>query len=340
MPNNFECIVVGAGLAGLSLSRRLQQAGKTAPVLERSTSVGGRVATRELEGHIFDYGPVFFHGRDSQFVDFFEQWESDKLLAGWPKRVRGRGLPCQPEAFAPNQTRWAWRGGMRPVLQRFRETIPVELGKEVLEIRWTTHGWEILSAGSEMRSTPTLFLALAHEQNLALLSQVDHPVVQNLVEGLSLHSSLASLTLAAHYRNPPSVPDWDIWYPETSNLLLLSNESSKHGGEGLTLVYQAKPVWSRNRMERSGEDWTREILQEACLLLGDWAASPDLTHSHRWKYARLDSSSYLPRPVMTRVGDGWLGLAGDLYLPNRGLEASWLSGIKLAEAWLEAQNPI
>ena len=51
-----EVIIVGAGLAGLTCARRLQQAGRTCVVLEAAEAVGGRVRTDMVEGFQLDRG--------------------------------------------------------------------------------------------------------------------------------------------------------------------------------------------------------------------------------------------------------------------------------------------
>jgi phytoene dehydrogenase-like protein len=51
-----EVIIVGAGLAGLTCARRLQQAGRTCVILEAAEAVGGRVRTDEVEGFRLDRG--------------------------------------------------------------------------------------------------------------------------------------------------------------------------------------------------------------------------------------------------------------------------------------------
>jgi len=51
-----DCIIVGAGLAGLACGRVLAAAGRTIRVLEASDRVGGRVATDVLDGFHVDRG--------------------------------------------------------------------------------------------------------------------------------------------------------------------------------------------------------------------------------------------------------------------------------------------
>lgn len=61
--SDFDVIIVGAGLAGLTAALRLQQAGKTVLVLEAADRVGGRTLTGHLDGPkqggAFDYGAHF-----------------------------------------------------------------------------------------------------------------------------------------------------------------------------------------------------------------------------------------------------------------------------------------
>lgn len=52
----FDCIVIGAGLAGLTTARKLQSYGKSVLVLEASDRVGGRVKSDYQDGFIFDHG--------------------------------------------------------------------------------------------------------------------------------------------------------------------------------------------------------------------------------------------------------------------------------------------
>jgi hypothetical protein len=53
---NFDCIVIGAGLAGITASRDLESTGKSVLLIEASDDVGGRLRSDRLDGFILDRG--------------------------------------------------------------------------------------------------------------------------------------------------------------------------------------------------------------------------------------------------------------------------------------------
>lgn len=53
---DFDCIVIGAGLSGLTASRKLEKYGKSVLLLESSKQVGGRVTSDFIDGYICDRG--------------------------------------------------------------------------------------------------------------------------------------------------------------------------------------------------------------------------------------------------------------------------------------------
>ncbi|MBM3731456.1 MAG: FAD-dependent oxidoreductase [Actinobacteria bacterium] len=53
---DFDCIVIGAGLSGLTASRKLERYGKSVLLLESTNQVGGRVRSDFIDGYICDRG--------------------------------------------------------------------------------------------------------------------------------------------------------------------------------------------------------------------------------------------------------------------------------------------
>lgn len=69
----YDYVIIGAGISGLTLARRLLMLKKNVLVVEKSKSVGGRMATRRDEDASYDHGAQY---SSSQFLDFFNhhQW--------------------------------------------------------------------------------------------------------------------------------------------------------------------------------------------------------------------------------------------------------------------------
>ena len=53
---DFDCIVIGAGLSGLTASRQLEKFGKSVLLLEATNQVGGRIKSDVVDGYICDRG--------------------------------------------------------------------------------------------------------------------------------------------------------------------------------------------------------------------------------------------------------------------------------------------
>lgn len=53
---NFDCIVIGAGLAGITAARDLESAGRNVLLIEASDDVGGRLRSDRIDGFILDRG--------------------------------------------------------------------------------------------------------------------------------------------------------------------------------------------------------------------------------------------------------------------------------------------
>jgi monoamine oxidase len=64
MRDEFDIVVVGAGVAGLSAACELQAAGRNACVLEARSRVGGRIDTVVNDGGAMELGAEFVHGED------------------------------------------------------------------------------------------------------------------------------------------------------------------------------------------------------------------------------------------------------------------------------------
>jgi predicted NAD/FAD-dependent oxidoreductase len=328
-----DTIVVGAGVAGLACARALDRAGRGVLVLDRARRVGGRCATRRFEGQPADVGPMFFHGRDPGFLAALEEVPGVTLVEGWPARVEGDGQPCQPGALEPSTRRFAFAEGMNVFPKHLAAGLDIRQQANVTRIRAEGAGFALDCADGSVFRCRDLVLALALEETRALLDTLPAaPELDSARALLGMFFSVPSLTVIAGYPPGRELP-WDLLYPDPSDVLqLIAHDSAKRRDPRfLTLVCQARPRWSRARLDQPMVEWSPELIEAAGAVLGPWALRPLWTYPHRWRHARVDRSCELAAPMRITLGEGQtLGLAGDLFAPGGGVQAAWLSGERLA----------
>lgn len=334
-------VIVGAGISGLSCARALADAGRRVVVLERARGVGGRCATRRLEGQPVDFGPTFLHGRDPAFFAALDEVPAT-VLPGWPMSLAGSGRPCQPGAFSPGERRIAFAEGLTVFPKHLAAGLEVRLMTEVSGLEPVGASLRLQLDDGPPVEAGTVILALAAEQAHALLGTVPAPPreIASARGLLALSRSLPCLALLAAYSRHAPAPEWHALFPEDSRVLqVVTHDSAKRlSAPMLAIVYQASPRWSREHL--GDPEWTVAVLAEAERLLGPWAARPAVMHAHRWTWARNDTSAQLAAPLLLSLpGGARLGLCGDRFAPGGGVEAAWRSGRALAARVLAEVAP-
>jgi renalase len=337
----YDVLVIGAGVAGLACAQVAAAAGKKVRVLERSRGVGGRCATRRLDGQPVDHGLVFLHGQSPEFLAALREvpgpWRE-----GWPMVVQGSGTPCQPVAFAPGSYRlahahgnsaWAkhWAGGLEVV--RETRAVGLELHEDGVAVLATQRDAPATFIGRDV------VLAMAGPQSLALLAnQQLSPRVETARALLAMMPSVPCATVIALYPADVPRPAWDVCYPETSSaLLLLAHDSAKREHPArLALVLQARPAWSSACLGQSPDAWAPRLLEEAAKVLGPWAATPTTWQGHMWRHARASTACELAAPLLVDLGRARrLGVVGEVFTQGGGVQGAWQSGRQLAYHLLE-----
>ena len=115
MPEHFDCIVLGAGIAGVTAARELKNAGKKVLILEAENRVGGRMCSKKhlvladdgstiREGFPVEEGAHFIHVDNNPYKEFWNEIKRHKFQhEKYPKsskvRVAFPGDPNQEWGF-------------------------------------------------------------------------------------------------------------------------------------------------------------------------------------------------------------------------------------------------
>lgn len=337
-----DLVIVGAGIAGLSLARELTARGGHPVVLERASGVGGRCATRRVEGQPVDHGLAFLHGRSPRFLAEMAAARDAAAVSDWPRVRDGTGLPCQPQAFEEGDTRLAPAGGVNVLAKHLARGLDVRLGCRVDTLALEPasdpdirRAWALgLGSGERLRAR-AVALALPAPSALALLDTMSppEPAIAPLVPLLKLIRVVPCLTVIARYAAGTPSPPWEASYPSGSATLhtVLHDSSKRPGTPALTLVLQARPAYSQAHADGPEEVWTQALLDDAAALHGAWVRTPALVQAHRWRYARVAAGTGLASPLVARCdGGAILGIAGDGLHAAGGVEGACLSGVALA----------
>lgn len=299
--------IIGAGMAGLACARRLREAGVASVLFDKGRAVGGRVATRRVEGLQFDHGAQYVTARSVSFADALAALRVAGAVGDWEQ---GNG-----------QSRLVGIPGMSALPRALADGLDVRLNTQVSGLSFLGDRWR-LEIGDGVEEAERVVMTLPAPQAQALLGS-DHPLASALND-VRLAPCLTLMAAVSATRPFTILEDPD--HP----LAWLARDSSKPGrprGESTCWVAQAGPAFSAAHMENDPQSIARLMLPLLCERLGVSADEVSYAVAHRWRYARVTVA--LGRDFLCSE-DATLYLGGDWCLGAR-VEAAWASGQAVAE---------
>lgn len=336
-----DVLIVGAGIAGLSLARQLASTGRSPVLLERARGVGGRCATRRFDDQAVDHGVAVLHGRSTEFRAAMAAAIEASELVDWPRTVDGAVETWRHEAFDSRTPHVVPAPGVNLFARRLAHGLDVRLGCRVESLaldgahRSGGRTWSVTTDAGDVHLARTLVLALPPPSIRTLLATLDpeEPPITSVSNQIASIEVEPCLTVIARYPVDTPPPAWDVSLPAADHAIdrILHDSHKRAGAPRLTLVIQAGPAFSRAHLGATADDWARQLLEAAAARHGAWMASPASMQPHRWSYARVVAGTALAGPlVATCEGAAVLGIAGDGCHPAGGVEGAFLSGLALA----------
>ena len=332
--------VIGAGLAGLTCARILQDAGLTVTVFDKGRGPGGRASTRRTdEGELqFDHGAQYFTVKDPRFGRYVDAWVEAGVAAPWRGRIAAveGGTVTEKTDMPPL---YVGAPGMNAVPKHLAADLDVRCGRTVTGLEETGDGWELKFENGEAAGPFDRVLVTAPAPQAADLLE-GHGDLSAAARGAEVRACWAALLA---FGTDPNLPfDGAFLNDETlpdgapNPLAWAGREASKpkRPGPPERWTLHAKPDWSDAHVDRNPADALPELVAAFAALVhaatGKTLPDPILQTAHRWRYAYVGEAAL-------KEGDGeclydrrtGLGAAGDWCVGGR-VEGAFLSGAALA----------
>lgn len=186
-----DVLIIGAGISGLLCATKLREAGMSVRLLDKGRGVGGRMATRRMEGARLDHGAQYFTVRDSQLQEFVNTWLDAGVIKEW-----FRHLPedSNPEGYP----RYCGLRGMTDVPKHLAKDLDVCLCAEVTELMREADSWMVRTASGDSFIARELVITAPLPQALKLLDTMSHEYAIGYIEALrevSYERGLATLAI-------------------------------------------------------------------------------------------------------------------------------------------------
>ena len=310
MGEHNSCLIVGAGIAGLSAAAVLRDVGWQVQLLDKGRSLGGRMATRRVGSSRFDHGAQFFTVRDARFRAAVEQWQASAWVAPW---------------FTDDgHTRYRGTQGMNGLAKGLAVDLDIRTETTVTKILPDPEGWRIYADGEHEFCASTVIVTCPVPQSLALLGDR----APSVLTGLAYDPCFA---LMAVLDGPSLVPSPGYVRPNPGPISFLADNTQKGISEGPgALTIHATPEFSRHWFDGDREEIAQVLLDAARPWLGAQVVSTQL---HRWKFSQPVNP--YPDSCFIVHAPSPLAFAGDAFSGPR-VEGAWLSGLAAAMALISA----
>ncbi|WP_062062355.1 NAD(P)/FAD-dependent oxidoreductase [Cellvibrio sp. OA-2007] len=325
--NEFDLVVVGAGIAGLTAATQASAQGQRVCVLEKSAGPGGRMATRNKPDGSWDHGAQYFTARTPEFRAQVQQWLDEGLVAPWREPL----AVWDGEQLSVSRSRERYVGvpKMKSPLVNVAEKLIIFYNTQVTQVRVENGSWVIDTHASQWRAKK-IIIALPAPQTQALLA---HDCEAYALASAALMEPCWALMLEV--ARPLQLPFAAAFVNEGVLSWLAHNNSKPERTVGEHYVLHATAEWSRAHVEASTEWVQAAMVEEFKRLLTLWLPGEILPaiqprHVHRWRFAR--ATKHEPAIVAAWPEQG-LALAGD-WLAGGRVEGAYCSGRAAANALL------
>jgi predicted NAD/FAD-dependent oxidoreductase len=322
----LPCLIVGAGLAGLTAAGALRLAGMRACVFEAQPEVGGRLATLVepepgSDPAVYDHGAQFFTVREEAFASQVESWLEAGVVVEW-----SRGFATADGSYyADGYPRYRGTKGMASIADHLAAGLDISLNRRVTQITSEEGLWQAMTSDGRRQAARAIILTPPVPRSLALLEAGTIPLPETTRKALAQITYEPCIALLVQLEGPSQVPEpGGIWPLGEPLAWVADNQYKGISAAPGTVTLHAGPEFSHSYWDAPDSEIIRRLVDAA----EPWLGRPIMkSHVRRWRYSKplwIHPQRYLycPEPAP-------LIFAGDAFAGPR-VEGAVLSGLAAA----------
>lgn len=300
----LDVAVIGAGMAGLTCAQQLSQAGYQVVVVEKSRGVGGRVATRRLQGTYADHGTCYLKPQGQLLPQLIERLSARGILQVWTDTVYEQQTPEKEQLIETKRyPRYVAPTGMTVIAKFLTTGLDIQLSQRVQKITPTAEKtWQLIfDPGGKTSALQTVsgltakavVVAIPAPQALMLLEPLGNTLSTDFLDNLRSAEFNPCLSVIAGYSAErfrdldKFEPAWKACTLQDTDLAWIGLDSSKRqNAQQPVFVLQSTAELAQHYLDT--EDLTSaayQLLSRGAQRLIPWLDAPEWFQIHRWRYA-------------------------------------------------------
>lgn len=307
-------VVIGAGISGIMAASIINENGfGNIVVLDKSRSVGGRMATRRIDKGKVDHGAQFLTVRTGIFKSYVEKWEDQNLVSTW---------------FGDPYPRYKGNEGMNSIVKKLAEQLPVQLNTKVVSIQQEKDNYLLLTEKGEKIEASGVILTAPAPQSLDMIQHLEiGDYEKQQLEDIHFNPCFVLLITL---NQSSQLPESGYMVDELPDGIERIVDHQKKGISSLpTVCVYSTGEWAKKHYELKEEEILKTLLEKTKGILSDeYIIDIQLK---RWRYS--EAISTISEPFLDLKLEKPFLVAGDAFLRKDDpsgrtrIESAFLSGV-------------
>lgn len=271
-----DIAVIGAGMAGCTLARRMVEAGLSVQVFDQGRAAGGRMATWRAGRVQFDHGAQYMTVRGEALASHLADWRRAGVVAAWA-----------PEGL-DDAARWVGVPGMNTIAPRMLWGAEVHMETMITGIGCDQFGWWLATETGRLPACfDAVLVTLPAPQAAALFGRCTDVDVGMFADAMPRIRYAPCWALMLSFDARLDVPD--CLRPAPGGVLgWAARDSSKpqRDAGADNWVIHAAPDWSQVNADQSAGH-IETLLFDAFRAAVGSVPAPQYQRAHHWRDARV-----------------------------------------------------